>query len=234
MMRICLFLLCSVLPLAAMAADEQSLPPPLEITADKALEWNQSAKTYVARGSAVAKQGDMSVTADTLTASYAGANGSTSDISQLIAEGHVTLSTGTDVATGEKAVYDLTTGKAVLSGTRPKIVQSGKNTLEADQIVVWTTPEGSSAKAGTLDHAEAIGNVVITSGAQTATGDKATYSAATTIAELIGNVKVKQGDNWLQGDRAEMNMTTHVNKLTKQKGTGRVKGVFYPGSGKKN
>lgn len=222
MMRFTAFLIAVLLPFSVFA--EESLP--LEITADTALEWNQTEKTYIARGNAIARQGDMSVKADTLTASYAGANGSTSDITLLNADGHVTLTSGQDVATGDKAVYDLVTGKAVLSGPRPKIVQNGKNTLEADQIIVWT-------KSNVLDHAEAIGHVVITSGSQVATGDKATYTAATTMSELIGNVKVKQGDNWLQGDRAEMNMTTHISKMYGQKGTGRVKGVFYPGAGKK-
>ena len=104
MNRISLFLFCSLLPFAAIAAEEQA---PLEITADKALEWNQTNKTYIARGNAIAKQGDLSVKADTLTATYAGANGNTSDISLLEADGHVTLSTATDVATGDKALYNL-------------------------------------------------------------------------------------------------------------------------------
>ncbi len=223
MNRISLFLFCSLLPFAAIAAEEQA---PLEITADKALEWNQTNKTYIARGNAIAKQGDLSVKADTLTATYAGANGNTSDISLLEADGHVTLSTATDVATGDKALYNLVEGKATLSGSRPKIIQNNKNTLEADQIIVWT-------KNNILDRAEAIGNVVIINGEQTATGDKATYNPNTTIAQLIGHVKVKQGANLLEGDQTDINLTTHVSTMTSKSGTGRVKGVFYPGTEKK-
>lgn len=222
-MRFFLFLLCSLISFAAVAADKNQA---LEITADNALEWDQSAKTYVARGNAVATRGEMSVKADTLTASYAGVNNSTSDITQLIADGHVTLSSATDTATGDKAVYDLITGQATLTGVRPKIVQDGKNTLEADQIIVWT-------KDNLFDRAEATGNVVITSGTQIATGDKATYIAATSIAALIGHVKIKQGENWLEGDKAEMNTKTRISKMTKENGAGRVKGVFYSGSGQK-
>ncbi len=222
MSRLSLFLFCSLIPFATFAAENI----PLEITADKALEWNQTNKTYIARGNALAKQGDMSVKADILTATYTGANGSTSDISLLEADGHVTLSTATDIATGDKAVYNLTEGKAVLSGTRPKIVQDNKNTLEADQITVWT-------KDNALDHAEATGNVVIVNGTQTATGDKATYNPTTTIAQLIGHVKVKQGENVLEGDQTDINMTTHVSTMNNKGGTGRVKGIFYPGTEKK-
>lgn len=214
-----LLIILSVLSFSAIADDKQ----PLEITADKALEWNQTDKNYIARGNALAKQGDISVKADTLTATYAGANGNTSDITVLTADGNVTLSTATETATGDKAVYDLTTGKAVLSGVRPKVVQQGKNSIEADNIIVWT-------KDNVLDRAEATGNVIIINGEQTATGNKATYTSSTTIAELIGNVKVKQDNNWLQGDRAEMNMTTRVSKMTGQSGSARVKGVFYTGT----
>lgn len=222
-MRHLLTLFLCMISYSAMAEDRQ----PLEITADKALEWNQADKTYVARGNAVAKQGDISVKADTLTATYAGANGDTSDITTLTADGHVILQTATETATGDKAVYDLLSGKATLSGSRPKVIQKEKNSIEADNMVVWT-------KNNILDRAEATGHVIIISGEQTATGDKATYTSTSSIAELIGNVKVKQGNNWLQGDRAEMNMTTRISKMTGNSGTGRVKGVFYTGTKNKD
>lgn len=223
-MKIQLFILLSLLPTAAFAADQKL---PLEITADKALEWNQTDKTYVARGKAVATQGELSVRADTLTATYAGANGNTSDIILLNADGNVTLTSGANVATGDKAVYDLVTGQAVLSGTRPKIVQEGKNTLEADKVTVWT-------KNNVLDHAEADGNVVIVSSEQKATGNKATYNAVTNTAELIGQVKVTQGPNILEGDKAEMDLTTHVSKMVSADSSKRVKGVFFTNTKKKD
>lgn len=224
MIKTFLFILLSSISFSALAAEKAA---PLEITADKALEWNQADKTYVARGNALAKQGDLSVKADTLTATYEGADKSTSDIILLTAEGHVTLSTATDTATGDKAVYDLKTGKAVLSGARPKVVQNGKNTLEADEINVWTVNNA-------IDRAEANGKVSITDGAQTATGDKATYTASTNVAELIGNVKITQGKNIIEGDKAEMNLTTRMNKIIGKGGkeSGRVKAVFYTDSKK--
>lgn len=228
-----------VLPLCttvAMAAADQAAP--LEITADKALEWNQIAKTYTARGHAIAKQNDLSVTSDVLTATYAGKDGSTSDLILLNAEGNVVLATANETATGKTAVYDLVTGEATLSGdttagTRPKIVQTNGSTLEADQIKAWTKTADGKAGLGQLDRAEATGHVVITGKNQVATGDKATYTAATNMAELIGRVKITQDKNVLEGDKAEMNLTTHISKMTGQKGSGRVKGVFYPGTGKK-
>lgn len=213
---LCAFLILLLSP--ALAAENV----PLEITADKGLEWNQNAKTYTARGNAMAQQGEMSVKADTLVATYAGANNSNSDIINLTADGHVVLVSGTDTATGDKATYDLTTGKAVLSGGRPKITQQNKNSLEADVITVWTVNN-------VLDHAEATGNVVIANGVQTATGNKATYNTKTAIADLSGNVKITQDRNILEGDRAEINLVTKISKMTAQGGAERIKGVFYTG-----
>ena len=98
----------------------------LEITADTALEWNQTEKTYLARGKALAKQGNTSVKADILKAQYKGEDNSTSDIHILSAEGNVILTSGTDIATGDKAVYNLISGEAVISGGRPKITNQNK------------------------------------------------------------------------------------------------------------
>lgn len=228
-MRIARFLSLSLVAvcLISLQAQAEDKNIPLEITADKALEWNQADKSYIARGSAIAQQGDMSVKADMLTAKYKGANNSTSDIHFITADGNVTLVSGKDTATGDKATYDLESGKAILSGARPKIVQDGGNTLEADLITVWTVNNA-------LDHAEATGNVVITGKEQTATSEKATYTASTNIAELIGKVKIKQDVNMLEGDRAELNMTTNVSKMTSQGKSARVKGVFYPSASKKS
>ena len=224
---------------AVMAADKAVDAPngvvPLEITADKALEWNQKAKNYVARGHAMAKQGDLSVTGDVLTATYKGENGSTSDLNEVKAEGHVQMKSGVDSATGDVAIFDLTKDVITLSGSeeqRSKVINaSGKNdeqnTLEADKVVVYL-------KDRKLDHAEATGSVVITlpNGSE-AMSDKAVYKQAENLVILSGHVKIKQGTNWLEGEKAEMNLTTRVSKMTNE-GNVPVRGVFYPSSSKAN
>ena len=225
--RICL--LCALIAFSshlAYAAEEKS---PLEITADSALEWDQNDKTYTARGNALAKQGTSSVKADTLIAHYTGANNSTSDIHLLEAEGNVILISGDKTAKGDKATYDLTTGEAELIGKRPSVKQGEKSELAADKIRIWTITDASSGKTGSLIKAEAEGHVVITSGTQIATGDKAIYIAETNIAELIGHVQIKQDQNLLEGDKAEVNLTTRISKMTGTNEKGRVKGVFYTG-----
>lgn len=226
-LRFFLFVILCCVSAAPFALAE---PLPLEITADHALEWNQTAKTYTARGAVKAVQGDLSVEADLLQADYAGENGSTSDLTNITADGHVVLKSAKgETATGAHAVYDLVGGTVTLTGSkdsRPRVIK-GSDALEADRIVVYLT-------GSVLDHAEATGSVVITtSGENKATGDKATYTQATNVAELIGHVKIMQGINWLKGDQATMNLTTKVSQITGQKNSPRVKGIFYPSAGKK-
>ena len=217
-----LLTICTVLMMTMISGSihaEEKLP--LEITADQALEWNQTDKHYVARGSAMAKQGELSVAADLLKAEYAGKNNSTSDLTRITAEGHVLMTSQTDTATGEKAVYDLLAETLDMSGGRPKITK-GKDTLEADHIRIFL-------ENGGLARAEATGKVIIsTSGQQKATGDKATYNKASDTAELIGNARLMQGENWLEGDRAQMNLTTKISTITGGDKAQKVKGVFYP------
>ena len=208
----------------ALSADNKAGAVPLEVTADTALEWNQKAKTYTAKGHAEAKQGDFSVKGDLLVATYAGANNSTSDLIRVEATGHVLIQSGADQATGEKAIYDMTNGTVTLSGGRPVVTQ-GEHTLTADVIV-------ATIKDQALVKAEATGAVMIASnGVDQASGDKATYTRDTNTAELIGTVKLMQGPSWIEGDYATMNLTTKVSKMTGQKNRPRVKGIFYPSAG---
>jgi lipopolysaccharide export system protein LptA len=69
-------LLALLLPCAAAAAQESATgtaaaaQQPIEITAEGGIEWDRNAQTYVARGAAQARRGELSVAADTLTAHY--------------------------------------------------------------------------------------------------------------------------------------------------------------------
>lgn len=240
---------------------------PLEITADGALEWNRDTHRYIARQNAKAVQGTFSVSADTLTADYAGEGNGTA-ITRLTAQGHVVMISGTSQATGDKAVYDVATGLAVITGDHLELQGDGlnvtakekfeyhanegkliafgrplvtynKDTLEADQVTAWIDTQGTQARTadqpggGDLKRAEAIGNVVIKTPTETATGDRATYDAETSQAELIGNAAVQRGQNTLHGARARMDLKTGLSSmLGSENGDARVKGVFYPASQK--
>ena len=76
---------------------------PVEITAD-VLELDQASGTAVFSGSVTVGQGDLRLTADTLTALYAE---DSSSVDRMEATGNVTLVSGAEAAEAERAVYDL-------------------------------------------------------------------------------------------------------------------------------
>jgi lipopolysaccharide export system protein LptA len=159
-------------PKAAPAASDGTVP--LEIEADNALIWDRTKSQYIAEGNALAKQGDMQVTADKLTADYKDTNGRT-EIWQITATGNVHLKSGASIANGDLLVYDVGTGKAVLTGNALSLtgedgtkvtaterfeywsadrkaiaignatLTSDKTTLEAPQITAWLADEGTKS-----------------------------------------------------------------------------------------
>lgn len=236
---------------------------PLEITADQQLEWNQQDQTYVARGNAKAVQGEFSVTADTLTAHYAEDgqsaqnadnqaaqknSGGAGNITKLTAAGNVVLRSSHDHATAANAQYDLITEVIELNGARPKLYRDN-DVLEADQVII-------TLKNHNFDHADAMGNVIITKGAaqddetqtqpkqdksgqaqlQRAVADHAHYDGVTEIVTLKGHVKLWQEESWVEGSEAVLNLKNKTNILKADTGdknaSGRVKGIFYSAQSK--
>lgn len=234
---------------------------PLEITADGSLTWKRNEKIFVARGNAVAAQGDSSISAETLTARYEEKKGGGMKISSVLAEEKVIIRSKDTEAFGSKADYDLDKGYAVMTGSDLRLVSPdqivtardkfeyfvtdgrlvamgrakatrAKDTLEADTLTAVMKNNAKGQRV--LDSLEAEGNVVITTPSEIVTGQHGVYHAATDKAELTGGVKVKRGPNTLEGDRAEVDLNTNTSQIfggTHVAG-GRVRGVFYPGSDK--
>lgn len=230
---------------------------PVEISASKTLEWNRKAKTYTARGDAIAKQGAMEVHAAVLTATYSEANGGT-DISRLMGSGGVTIISSPYTVTGDQADYDLKTGHAVMTGGDLKIITPtetltardnitfdtnqnkltangdavalrGTDTLKADTLSAFFV-KGTDGKL-TLQKMTANGKVSIKTARETVTGEKGIYDVMAGKATLTGKIIIEQGASRIEGTRAEVDLKTGISQLFAE-GTpstqGRVKGVFYP------
>tara|TARA_Y100000034_G_C6894525_1_gene412147 strand:- start:879 stop:1649 length:771 start_codon:yes stop_codon:yes gene_type:complete len=235
-------------------AQELSQKEPIEITADGALEWQKQENKYVARGNAVAKQGEMQVSGDVLEAFYNPAVSST-DITNFVATGNVLTETPDGTVRGQKATYDVASGEVIFTGNNLKLEGDG-STITADKSLKYnrieqkftatgnaraTEPEKSitgdtliiyfdqsNKKTTSFKRAEAVGNVTILSGKEKATGNKATYTKSNNLAVLEGDVKITQGTTILEGARATMNTETGVSQLYADPGTKRVKAVFFP------
>lgn len=240
---------------------------PLEITADDTLEWHRDDRQYIARGNVVARQGQVTIKADILTADYRDKDGKNFDIYRLTAAGHVIIESRGNNAYGDKAVYNVDQGVAVMMGDDLRMVSPeqtltardsfeywvdagrfnalggarvvrGEDVLTADKMTAWLV-EGADGKRA-LDRVEAYDHVVITTPTEILRGDNGVYTAQTNIAEMRGNVKIERGPNILEGAWAEVDLTTNISKMHGGSGTGaaggdtRVRGVFYPGSEKKD
>ncbi len=229
---------------------------PIEITAQDSMEWFRDENRFVARGDAFARQGDMSLSAETLQALYE--NGSEQDfaLTRITAQSNVVLTSGENSIFGQNATYDLKTGVAVITGRDLKMI-GPRGTLSADERFEYRATEREVLAIGNaeviredtilksdqllatlgqnaagdmiIDRVNATGGVEIITPAETLTGDEGVYDEGTNTAEVTGNVKLRRGESILEGERAVIDLSTNVSKLFGGATTNeRVKGVFYP------
>jgi lipopolysaccharide export system protein LptA len=119
---------------SAQAFDMAQGTSEVQISADDGLEWVSEDNRVIAHGNAKAVRGDVTVTADTLTAYYR--KGGNSQIWRVDAEGHVTIANPTDTATGNKAIYDLDKAVLILTGAPAKLV-TPTQTFTADEAIEY-------------------------------------------------------------------------------------------------
>ncbi len=243
---------------ASVSAVAPQQEAPLEITADMTLEWHRNDRRYIARGDVVARQGDLSIRTDLLTADYRETAQSNTDIYRLTADGNVHIESSGNHATGSHAVYDVDDARAVLTGDNLALFSDTQRITARDRIEYHTLDGRLEAIGGVVltkaqdkieaDRMSAVfehdatgkrvlktmtatGNVVITTPDEILTGRRGTYVAATNIATLEGGVTIRRGPHLLEGEKAEVNLETNVSRMTGDLATGhRVRGVFYPDS----
>jgi lipopolysaccharide export system protein LptA len=130
--------------IALFRANAQAVTPgdnsPIQIQADSGIEWQQDAHVYIARGNAVAIRGPGEIHADTLIAHYreakgGGNTGANTEIYRVEAEGHVTMKRDAQTVVGDRAVYDVDQGIAVVTGkglkmTTPTDVVTARDALD--------------------------------------------------------------------------------------------------------
>jgi lipopolysaccharide export system protein LptA len=244
---------------AAFAQDHADKTSPIEITADKTLEWHRKTSQYIANGNVIVKQGGVTIHADRIAADYRSEKGSGFTIYRLTATGHVAIDSQGGIATGDELVYTIDTGLAVMTGDQLKMsspdqtvtatdrfeysVRDGKlkafgdatairgqDRLQADMIAATLKNDAQGNRR--LDRLDASGHVKITTPTEILTGEKGFYTADSNIAEISGGVTILRGQSNLTGDHASVNLTTGISTMfgSPTEG-GRVRGTFYPGQG---
>jgi len=218
---------------------------PIEIEAIDSLEWYSEEKMYVARGDVVLRQGDTTLTADTVTAAYRELEDGSTEIFKLTAEGNVVITSPDQTVTGATGVYDVDKAVFVMAGGDLKLVTPTETVTARDTLEYWETQQLAVARGDavavrdddriqadelTAEFADgpdgeqemrrmgARGDVVITTPSEVAHGDEGVYDVETGIATLSGNVRLTQGDTQLNGDFAEVDMETGVSRLLSRSG----------------
>jgi lipopolysaccharide export system protein LptA len=230
---------------------DQTRDTPIEILADQGIEWQQNNMVYIARGNAKARQGDVTIHADTLTAYYhKGADGST-EIWRLDADGKVRITSPRQTAYGTKGIYDVERGIFVLTGA-PRLVTATESISATQSLEFWEKKSLAVARGDALaikddkriranvltahftkgrdgknemNRVDAFDNVIISSPREIVRARRGVYNTKTGIVILRGGVKITRGPDQLNGDAAEVNLNSGVSRMLS--GTSkRVRGSF--------
>ena len=220
--------------LAAGAAHAQGIDlsqgGPVEVTAVEGIEWRQQDQVVIARGEARAVRGGVTIEADRLLARYrprgtaaaaevrAPGEGPAGggEIWRLEAEGNVVISTATDRAEGDRAVYDMDQAVMVMTGRALRLVNPDNTLTARDSIEYWSgrrmavargnavvvTADGRRVRADTLVAHFAEGAAP---GAaprpQPAATPGAPANSSLERVEAYGNVEIRTADEVVRGDR---------------------------------
>jgi lipopolysaccharide export system protein LptA len=259
----------SLLALAALLAGsaaaqniDLSRGGPVDVTAEDGIEWRQAEQVVIARGDARAVRGASAVDADRLMARYrpsrnratpaapAGGTGAaagpeaalggSSEIWRLEAEGNVRISTATDTARGDRAVYDIDQAVLVLTG-RALQMTSGQQVITArDSLEYWSARRMAVARGDALvvDRAEnrriradtlvayfledaPPGNAAVApprppvrpAAAGTTGGRDAPGAGRIDRVEAFGNVEIRTATEVVRGDRGVYSPATCMARL---------------------
>ena len=104
---------------------------PVEVTADQ-LSVSQTDGTATFTGNVLIGQGDMRLSAAQVLVEYGSED--RTRIERLHAKGGVTLVSGSEAAEANEAIYTVTTGEVIMTGS--VLLTQGGNTLSGERLVV--------------------------------------------------------------------------------------------------
>jgi lipopolysaccharide export system protein LptA len=220
MNRIFIFAAIALLTAPAMAQTtglQKTGDAPLEITARDTLEWRRGENLFVAKGEALAKQGDVSIAAETLTANYREDANNKMEIRHMTAQGNVTINSRDNSVYGQQADYDLDKGMAVMTGSNLRAVSPDQVVTARDNFEYWVTDgrlvANGAAKVvrkspqGKTDTLEADKIIAVLK--NDAKGQKALNSL-----EAIGNVVITTATETVTGARGLYRADTNTAEMT--------------------
>jgi lipopolysaccharide export system protein LptA len=116
---------------------------PIHIVSDRLDAYNEK-RMVVFSGNAMATQGGRTIRSDVLTLYYkeekksaapsTGEAGGPGDVERVEAKGHVTISEGDRIVTGDNAVFEQDAQKITMTGNA--VMREGANIIRGDRIIV--------------------------------------------------------------------------------------------------
>lgn len=182
------------------------------------MEWHRDQKKFIARGDVIATQGTNSLRSNIVNATYnESADGKDFQLSILTADGNVEIKSEDGTATGDHAVYDVTTSRAEMTGTALTLV-TPKQTVTARDKFEYDINAGTLSAYGDAKAVE--GKNTISANVLSASFEQDTTSAAKDQArelktlEADGNVVIVTPTEILSGDKGIYNKQTNIAELT--------------------
>ncbi|WP_145732847.1 LptA/OstA family protein [Nitrospirillum pindoramense] len=233
-------------------------PGAIDITSDETMEWHNDQLAAVARGHVVVVRGEDTLHCDTLVVYYRKAQDGSTEMYRMAADGQVVMTSPSQQAYGDHAVYDVDQDVTVMTGDHLHLVTRSDTVYARDTLEYWKQQqllvargnavaindkgdriradvlvgimEQNAAKQLEMTRMDAKGNVLIVTPKDIARGSDGTYNVKTRIAILTGDVKLTQGQNQVNGHRAEVNNATGVSRMLPDETVkgGRVHSVLVP------
>nr|WP_246522992.1 LptA/OstA family protein [Neoroseomonas eburnea] len=218
---------------------------PVEVTATDGIEWRQQEQVVVARGQARATRGGVTVEADRLMARYRprGGAGATQarapaegpagggEIWRLEAEGNVVVTSATDRAEGDRAVYDMDQAVMVMTGGALRLTTPDNTLTARDSVEYWSARRMAVARGNavvvTNDGRRVRADTLVAHFAETPPpGAQRPQPAATPPGtpapssidrvEAFGNVEIRTAEEVVRGDRGVYSPNSGMARLLGQ------------------
>ncbi|MCB9930675.1 MAG: hypothetical protein H6844_14835 [Alphaproteobacteria bacterium] len=204
---------------------------PLEIEADNGLELYQDRHMAVAKGNVVARQGEVTLRADILSATYEDTPEGQRRIRRIDAVGHVRISTAREKLFGEHVTYDLARQLMLVSGKNMRI-EAQKQTIRADESLEFWSGENRAVARGNAvvtqdttslraDVIEALlkpkdkrGKTAKTQPDTAAAGPFPAEASAVDRIRAWGRVTIKTPSETIEGDRGDYEVDGQVATLS--------------------
>ncbi len=208
---------------------------PIQVTADKGIEWQQTDKRFIARGNARATQGDMNVVADELTAHYRDTKSGGTEVYRVDAIGHVIIASKDETAAGAAAVYDFDKAVLVIEGA-PVSLTTASGKVTAQQAIQYWSKERVAVADGDAEAQDGTRRIkadkltAFFADAKPGTSTSSTVQGDIRLVVADGNVLLRTEKETVRGNKGEYNRETGIakieGKVTLTQGQNQVQGGF--------